>query len=207
MKVRSTTHGYYALSLSSPDGSDLIRSNSERAFIISLFQDTLSPRFILNQGVAYQQLSACIDLLAFSITRKDIRLIVFTIDTHATKALLRTIQLRLAEFQTTTTPRPFTSQTHGSLHPPVSRSTTQKLYGPHHALLNTLSLHHRHSDWEYDRYSSIGFYLHDRRGDWMRIWRITRLYRNDPHYYFTLIRKALAAPSVDAVTMQSRLGA
>ena len=205
MKVHSTTHGYYTLTLSSPDGSNLLDSNGERAFVISLLQDTLSPRFILNQAVAHQQLSACIDLLAFSITRKNIQLVVFTIDTRATRVLLRTIKLRLAEFQTTAT-RSFSPQAH-SLARPTPHSTTQKLYGPHHALLATLSLHHRHDDWEYDRYSSIGFYLHDRRGDWMRIWRIARLYQNDPHYYFALIRKVLAAPSADITPTQSQLDA
>ncbi len=59
----------------------------------------------------------------------------------------------------------------------------KKLSGKHEALALSASIHLLHKDWEYDRYSSIGFYLHDRRGDWMKLWRLTQLYDNDATLY------------------------
>src|SRR5690606_10730899 len=65
------------------------------------------------------------------------------------------------------------------------------LAGPHAALQQSVVLHLQHTDWEYDRYSSIGFYLHDRRGDWMHLWRLSQLYANDSTHYQMLLADGL----------------
>ena len=67
----------------------------------------------------------------------------------------------------------------------------RKLAGEHEALGLSADIHLIHKDWEYDRYSSIGFYLHDRRGDWMKLWRLTKLYDNNAAAYRNFIQHAL----------------
>lgn len=177
--MKNTRHsaGYYRLSIAVGNGR-LLASNSERAFVVSQLQDLLSPRYLLGDIPAHRQLASCIDLLAFSITTKTIELVTYSIDKGALHHFAQQVINRLVAYQ-------YDLSTHPSVHTPTL--TTKKLRGPHHALAQTVILHHLHVDWEYDRYSSIGFYLHDRRGDWMRMWRMAKLYENNPLYYRRLM--------------------
>ena len=74
---------------------------------------------------------------------------------------------------------------------------TKKLRGAHQALEQSVAIHSLHTDWEYDRYSSIGFYLHDRRGDWMRLWRLSQLYDNEPTHYRALVAEKFVSDEID----------
>lgn len=182
MKMQSKSYGYYYVSLSLTSGKKLLRTNNDRAFIVSQLQDLLSPRLLINSVPFYQQLASCIDLLAFSLTPEAIQIVVFTIDSSMITYLVNHLSERLIQYQCEYHP------THYELLP---ESRLKKLRGPHQALAKSVELHICHEDWEYDRYSSIGFYLHDRRGDWMRLWRLTSLYDNDNRNYRLLIEERL----------------
>ena len=191
-------YGYYSVTFYTPGSKRLLHTNNERAFIISQLQDLLSPRLLISSVPAYKQMASCIDLLAFSITSSQVQLVVFAIDGSVITQLASSICSRLLQYQ-------------NEYHPTAAAAHYQpytsikKLRGPHQALGRSITLHLLHEDWEYDRYSSIGFYLHDRRGDWMRMWRLTQLYDNDPQAYRMLViqhaRQALAQSTSPASTM------
>ena len=63
-----------------------------------------------------------------------------------------------------------------------------RLAGRHEALCVSKEIHLLHEQWRYDRYSSIGFYLDDRRGDWMRPYRLTSLFNAQPKQYLQFIK-------------------
>lgn len=195
MKRRVGTYGYYQVSITSQGGKSLMRSNSERAFTIAQLQDLLSPRLILVEIPAHKQLASCIDLLAFSITNHSIDLLFFSIDKSIAVYLANCVAERVGEY-------------HQELYPvktPLApRICIQKLTGPHQALARSLDIHLQHEDWEYDRYSSVGFYLHDRRGDWMRTWRLAQLYENNSaNYYHLLIEKVQPADLSSTALLQT----
>lgn len=180
MESLLSTHGYYRISIARRSGAMLLNTNGERAFIIAQLQDLLSPRLILGEVPAYRQLSSCIDLLAFSVRPAVVELLVFSIDETITKDFSHRIIARLAQHQ---------YQYRPGRHSVASEllSTTHLLGGPHDALAESIKIHRLHNDWEFDRYSSVGFFLHDRRGDWMRLWRLTQLYDNDPAVYLEFL--------------------
>ncbi|HWT39980.1 MAG TPA: hypothetical protein VN081_01740, partial [Dongiaceae bacterium] len=162
-------------------------SNNERAFVISQLQNILSTRSLLDNPNGYRALSAHIDLLAFSLTTTGIELLMFSISELSVHRLAAQLLTQLIDYR----------QTYQTVHfqETLYCKKVQKLCGPHEALARSISLHCLHNDWEYDRYSSIGFYLHDRRGDWMRLWRLARLYHNQPTYYRQLIEDCLRTRS------------
>jgi len=180
MEDTTSEYGYCHIIIEPDAGQKLLRSNGERAFVIAQLQDLLSPRLVLGDIPAYRQLASCIDLLAFSVSDCAIHLLIFCIDTTIATDFAHRIAARFTQYQYEYRPLRFqrNSEAHISL---------EKLTGPHEALARSVEIHLLHQDWEYDRYSSIGFYLHDRRGDWMRIWRLTRLYSGDASLYFELI--------------------
>lgn len=186
MSPNIKSYGYYSIVLAPQDGEYAMHTNSERAFIVSQLQDLLSPRLLLTTVSAHKQFASCIDLLGFSITREAIRIVLFAIDTSSATRLATCLATRLVQYQSEYHPRKSA--------PAQLRVAIKKLRGPHHALTQTVVLHAKHEDWEYDRYSSVGFYLHDRRGDWMRIWRLAQLYDNDADNYYELLRNRLKCP-------------
>lgn len=185
MKEHRHSYGYYHITLSPEGTSTLMRSNSERAFIIAQLQYFLSPRLILGEIPAYKQLASCIDLLSFSIKNDAIELLIFSIDPSLCRYFTSCITNQFRQYRCEQNP---SSAIAAKL---KVRTSIRELTGPHQALATSLALHLRHEDWEYDRYSSIGFYLHDRRGDWMRTWRLAQLYENKPEYYLGLIHNRL----------------
>lgn len=184
-KQSSSSHGYYHITVTARSSRRFLNTNNERAFIVSQLQDLLSPRLLIDTIPTHKQLASCIDLLAFSIMPDALHLVVFSIDASIATRFARYIASKLLEYQSEYTPDHLISESD-------SHIVLKKLRGPHHALEHSVSLHILHPDWEYDRYSSIGFYLHDRRGDWMRMWRLTQLYDNDPSQYRILLYQRLA---------------
>lgn len=69
-----------------------------------------------------------------------------------------------------------------------------KLIGRHEALNVSKEIHLLHDDWRHDRYSSIGFYLDDRRGDWMRPYRLMTLFNAKPKQYLRFLRSQETEP-------------
>jgi hypothetical protein len=182
MDTQAKSYGYYLVTLSSQAGCRLLHSNNERAFVISQLQDLLSPRLLLGSVPPHKQLASSIDLLAFSITSGSIQLLLFSIDSSIVSRFTASISTRLTQYQYEYSPTQL-ENAH------ALRWITKKLRGPHHALSLSITTHLSHEDWEYDRYSSIGFYLHDRRGDWMRTWRLAQLYDTDASNYRLLIQQ------------------
>lgn len=182
MNSTANTHGYYRLAISPRNKGILLRTNGERAFVMSLLQDLLSPRLLLIDTPAHHQLTSCVDLLSFSITKTDITLLIFSVSKEVSVEFLRLLAAKLSLYDNgIPSGRPCADIT----------TSLRILDGAHHALSESLCIHHLHFDWEADRYSSIGFYLHDRRGDWMRLWRLTQLYGNNPETYYELMRHRL----------------
>jgi len=177
METASQHAGYYIVTLGALFGKRIISSNDERAFVISQLQTILCWRSLLEYPQIHRALAPHIDLLAFSILDTDIRLIVFSISPQSARLLAEVLSESLHEYQ---------QQWRNKVLP--SAITIRKLIGPYDALNQSAKLHLRHPDWEYDRYSSIGFYLHDRRGDWMRPWRLNTLYENNPLHYRRLLK-------------------
>ena len=181
MEERISPHvnkpAYYSLTIRAEHRqapNQIIFSNSERALVIAALQDYLQyPTTPLPPR--HHPPSYYIDLLGFSVTRLHITLIIFCVSHAAAQGFGAYVANRLYEFQQNEHPvRPRLA---------IPRTHIIRLPGPQMALHATLRLHASHTDWEYDRYSSIGFYLHDRRGDWMRLWRMSSLYGCDPGKY------------------------
>lgn len=180
MKKQLNSYGYYSISMMLFDSEKLLHTNNERAFIISCLQDLLTPRLFVNNTFEHKQFASCLDLLAFSIRADAVECVVFSIDHAMPVQLVNHLSSRLMQYQDEYGVR-------NNCTPQTPLCRVKKLRGPHHALSKTISLHLSHIDWEYDRYSSIGFYLHDRRGDWMRTWRLVRLYGGNSLNYLHLL--------------------
>lgn len=182
-RTNKSAANYYQLVITSRGQNagfqPILHSNSERACVIATLQDTLRSTYTSMYHPVVSKLVTHIDLLGFSITRSDISLVLFALTRQDAQNLGALIVHRLTEFQ-------HDEYIH---HPPVSilQVRITPLPGPRNALHTTTQLHARHQDWEHDRYSSVGFYLHGRRGEWMRLWRITSLYGNDPEKYRALL--------------------
>ncbi|MBN9397674.1 hypothetical protein BGO18_04230 [Candidatus Saccharibacteria bacterium 47-87] len=178
--INQNKYGYYSITLRKANDTPLLRSNDERAFVIAQLQDMLSHRLAIQELPDYTQFASCIDLLCFMINRRSINLLIFAIDHTFVTLLAEKLKDRLVAQQT----EQFSPVMHTNANLSVS---IRQLAGPHTALTESIRIHQLSTDWEYDRYSSIGFYLHDRRGDWMRIWRLTKLYDNDPANYRSML--------------------
>lgn len=193
--VQLPSSGYYLITISPMIGRYLLRSNSERAFVISILQTVLRKRSLIDEPSVRTRLATHIDLLAYSVQSKAILLLVFAIAKTAARSLSECISEALQQYQ---------SEWHyGNTDSFSSHAVTiTSLPGPHAALNESVALHLLHTDWEYDRYSSIGFYLHDRRGDWMSLWRMAQLYEYDPILYRKLITEATTMRPYRAATKQ-----
>ena len=177
------SYGYFSVRVSKQGGTLLLRSNSERAFVLAQLQDLLGVRTLLEDPESRKRLSAHVDLLAYSINGSHVQLLIFSLSRTDARALSTIIKQRLQQYQSEYCDYR-TAQAHSI--------SIKRLRGKHQALSQSIDIHCAHQDWEYDRYSSIGFYLHDRRGDWMRIWRLSKLFDNDPEIYRLLIEDRLS---------------
>mgnify|MGYP007068584775 CR=1 FL=1 len=178
--------GYYLVTLRPHTFGVLLGTNNERALIISLLQDILTSRSLLEESSTHTKLASHIDLLAFSILKEGIQLVVFSIAKSSLTILGELIILQLGLYYSEYEPNAFQNK-----HFVKPTTSIRQLIGPHDALKASVQLHCNHPDWEFDRYSSIGFFLHDRRGDWVRLWRLSYLYENNTNNYRQLMELAL----------------
>jgi hypothetical protein len=146
-------------------------------------QQLLAARSVLEDPLYAKSLAHHIDLLAFSISEKGVQLLAYCIDISSLQHLVAIMIERLEQYRSEYQLYARSVNTQVSI-------TMKKLSGEHEALARSTKIHLLHKDWEYDRYSSIGFYLHDRRGDWMKLWRLTQLYNNDASTYRNFIEHA-----------------
>ena len=173
--------GYFHVWISSAKDSVFFRRNTDKAFFISIMQDELSFRKKLDEAHVYSKgYAADIDLLAFSLTSAGIHLLMHTIRKTAIEELGQALLLSYEQYlreQGTADHLPFDTI-----------FIFDKLVGRHEALQVSKEIHLLHEDWRNDRYSSIGFYLDDRRGDWMRPNRLTSLFENKPRNYLKFLK-------------------
>jgi len=173
--------GYFHVWISSVEGSAFFNENPDKAFFMSLIQDGLSPRKNLSAiTVQRHGYASYIDLLAYSLSPTGVHLLVYTSRKSAIEEfgqqLLFSYEVYLRE-QTSLEQLPFDTI-----------FMFDKLVGRHEALQVSKEIHLLHDDWRYDRYSSIGFYLDDRRGDWMHPYRLTTLCDNKPRNYLAFMK-------------------
>lgn len=175
--------GYYHLWIASVEDVPFFADRLDKARFLSLLQSTLSPRHRLQQFSRHEDiLSVEVSLLAYSLTKTGVHLLVHSLRKQAVTELGERLLLEYAHLLN-----------QGSALPSLpfdSLFIYDRLAGPHEALTVSREIHLLHRQWRQDRYSSIGFYLDDRRGDWMSLWRLTRLYDNDASQY---LRYLLAA--------------
>ena len=173
--------GYFHVWISSVHNTSFFKNDSDKAFFIGLMQDNLSPRMKLDQikvkPVGY---SSEIELLAYSLTNTGVHLLVHTLRKSAIEELGQILLLSYEEF--------FYTHYVANDIPFDTIFIFDKLLGRHEALGVSREIHLLHEDWRGDRYSSIGFYLDDRRGDWMRPYRLTSLFDNKPRNYLRFIK-------------------
>ena len=179
--------GYFHIWISAIEGASFFNSNDDKAFFLTLLQDSLSPRKKLDeQTTRTHGYSSEIDLLAYSLTTIGAHLLVHTSRKSSLEdfgqSLLSAYQAHLQE-QLVVDQLPFDTI-----------FVFDKLAGRHEALNVSREIHLLHEDWRSDRYSSIGFYLDDRRGDWMRPYRLTSLFEAKPKLYVRYL-KSLATES------------
>jgi hypothetical protein len=202
MKYISTkkTNGYYHVQVGSAESNRFFKTNNERAFVGVQIQQLLAARSVLEDPLYARSLAHHIDLLAFSISQDGIQLLAYCIDVSSLRHLVNILLERLAQYRSEY--QHYTQQ-------PAASISIRKLVGEHEALSLSANIHLLHEDWEYDRYSSIGFYLHDRRGDWMKLWRLTTLYNNDAPTYRRFIKHAqtiavsLRSKELNLITIES----
>jgi len=173
--------GYFHVWISSSENTAFFRSNLDKAFFMTLIQDNLSPRAQLPElSLKPKGFADSIDLLAFSLTHQGVHLLVHTCRKGAIEELGQILLLHYAHF---IQDKPiFTSLPFDTIF------IFDHLLGRHEALAVSREIHLLHDDWRFDRYSSIGFYLDDRRGDWMRPSRLTSLFNNKSRLYMRFMK-------------------
>jgi hypothetical protein len=173
--------GYFHVWISSVEGTLFFSRSEDKALFMTLLHDSLSPRAKLD-GIHLKTngYSTDIDLLAYSLTQTGVHLLVHTKRKTAIEELGQAL---LFSYQTYLQQQAQTSKI-----PFDTIFIFDKLAGRHEALHVSKEIHLLHDEWRYDRYSSIGFYLDDRRGDWMRPYRLTSLFNAQPKYYLQFMR-------------------
>jgi len=184
MKYQSIekSNGYYHVRVGTVNSNRFFKTNNERAFVGVQIQQLLAARSVLEDPLYAKSLAHHIDLLAFSISPSGIQLLAYCINITSLEHLVNIVLERLTQYR---------SEYQSYARQPDVSVSIVKLAGEHEALSLSADIHLLHEDWEYDRYSSIGFYLHDRRGDWMKLWRLTKLYNNNASTYREFIEHSL----------------
>ena len=173
--------GYFHVWISSAKGTVFFTNSNDKAFFISLMQDELSPRKRLDDlKITTSAHTADIDLLAYSLTPDGVHLLVHTSRKSAIEELGQILLLSYEGY--------LRQQAKVNVLPFDTLFIFDKLVGRHEALQVSKEIHLLHDDWRYDRYSSIGFYLDDRRGDWMRPYRLTTLFENKSRNYLAFMK-------------------
>jgi hypothetical protein len=162
----TSSNGYYHLWIAAKKDQLFFHTSIDKAFIISLFQEHLSPR---------RQRPQHINLIAYSLTDFGMNLLMSASSSKDVEEFGQKILLAYADF--------LNEQSSWEILPFDTIFTYDKLADEHEALAISREIHLLHDDWRHDRYSSIGFYLDDRRGDWLQAWRLADLYNNESQWY------------------------
>lgn len=179
--------GYFHVWISGNKDIPFFHSDHDKSFFVTQMQDALSPRTRLSDIPGSSKgFSREIDLLAYSLTTTGVHLLIHTTRKTSIEELGQSLLISYANYlqnDITSHSLPFDTI-----------FIFDKLNGRHEALNVSREIHLLHDDWRSDRYSSIGFYLDDRRGDWMRPYRLTSLFGGKPRQYLRFM-KSLQAES------------
>jgi len=168
MKRHIEEGSYYHLWIAAAHDSLFFQSNLDKACVISIFQNILSPR---NQNVR----SDSVSLVAYSLTDFGMNLLLYAKKKDVVEGFGQVLLLQYAAY--------LTEQRSWEVLPFDTIFTNDRLKDEHEALVISKQIHLLHHYWRNDRYSSIGFYLDDRRGDWIQPWRLVALFNNDRSWY------------------------
>ncbi len=172
---------YYHLWIAAAKDQVFFASDIDKAFFIALFQDYLSPRANLGEwSRRHQGYAQELDLIVYSLTDFGVNLLLCTSDTEAVEDFGQALLSNYAVY--------LSQQTAWEVLPFDTIFTYDHLADEHEALAISRDIHLLHQHWQDDRYSSIGFYIDDRRGDWMQPWRLTNLFNNDRQWYLNFMQ-------------------
>ena len=175
-----TKDQYYHLWIAAAKDQIFFQTGYDKAFFISLLQDYLSPRANLGQwSRRHQGYAAELDLIVYSLTDFGINLLVCTSNVEAVEDFGQSLLSHYAVY--------LSQQQSWEVLPFDTVFVYDHLADEHEALGVSREIHLLHDDWQGDRYSSIGFFINDRRGDWLQPWRLTNLFNNDQDWYFNFM--------------------
>lgn len=179
---------FYHVWISAAEGSVFFRTSYDKAFFIMLFQDYLGPQSERSDWSRYHQgFASQIGLIAYSLTDFGVNLLVHSASVNAVADFGQTLLSHYAAY--------LSQQRSWEVLPFDTIFVHEKLADEHAALKLTRHIHLLHDDWRYDRYSSIGFFLDDRRGSWLEPWRITDLFNNDADWYYHYLHDIQDTPA------------
>jgi hypothetical protein len=162
---------YYHLWIAAAKDQVFFQTNLDKAYIVTLFQDYLSPMTNTGNKQNYS---------------KDLQLITYSLTQYGMNLLLLGTGARIEDFGQsllTDYANYVQQQRVWEVLPFDTIFAYDDLADEHEALAISREIHLLHEDWRSDRYSSIGFYLDDRRGDWLSAHRLADLYDNDSVWY------------------------
>lgn len=163
---------YYHIWIAAAKDQTFFQNNLDKAYILLLFQEILSPR----ANIGTSDVPEHLHLLAYSLNDFGMNLLVESSGgVRLVEDFGQQLLTRYADY--------IHAQQSWEALPFDTVFTYDALSDEHEALSISREIHLLHHDWRNDRYSSIGFYLDDRRGDWFSGWQLADLYDNDPVWY------------------------
>ena len=192
-RARSQTKDqYYHVWIAAAKDQVFFHNSYDKAFFISLFQDYLSPRAGMGEWSGrHQGYAAELDLIVYSLTDFGVNLLVCSSSTEAVEDFGQALLSHYAAY--------LSQQQAWEVLPFDTIFTYDHLADEHEALSISRDIHLLHDNWQSDRYSSIGFYIDDRRGDWMQPWRLTNLFNNDREWYFNFMQDDSDQPAFETL--------
>lgn len=161
---------YYHVWIAANQDQTFFKQSLDKAYFISLLQDQLSPR------VHFQtHHPAPVDLMAYALTDFGVNLLVCSLDSTAVEMFGQNLLLAYSDY--------LNQQTSWEVLPFDTIFAHDRLRDIGEALRISREIHLLPDNWRQEFYSSLSFYLDDRRGDWLQAWRLADLYHNDSSWY------------------------
>lgn len=176
---------FYHLWINSIKRKPFFIDNLDKAFFISMLQDHLSPHKKMRGQIGHGQSYAdSIDLTAYSLTTTGVHLLVKPSKENCLDKFAHDMLVGYLNY--------FLNKHKGKDSPFKSIFIYDKIISADEALKTSIDIHLMHDDWRGDKYSSLGFFLDDRRGDWLKAYHIASLYDFNPANYLAMIIENLS---------------
>lgn len=160
------------------NGSPIFLDGLDRAYLISLFQRYLTtnrPKFV--EYSPYKNYSYDIELVAFSLTDNKASLLLYQLSVGGFEQYIRSVLLSYSRY--------FSKRHNQTVR--LLRKPTITFLSNKEAVLASKTIHRQTNDWRRSRYSSLGFYINERRGDWVKPVRITDAFNHSPSRYLDYV--------------------